>query len=334
MIRPRRLKPGDAIGLTSLASPVAAQRPRRFARGVAELERRGFSVRVAPHATAARGHVAGTVAERLADLHALVADEAVTAIMSVIGGYNSNDVLEQLDYDLVAANPKIFVGYSDLTAVQTAIWQRVGLSTMYGPALLPQFGEYGGVHDYTWASFTRTLMEAEPAGELTPSPEWTAEVLLWDKEDDRSRVMRPNQGPRVVRVGSGEGWLAPTNLTTLLALAGTPFWPELAGAVLCIEADEEETAATVARRLRHLRQIGVFVRINALVVGRMPPAVGLAAADLDRLLLEATADTPFPIAVDFDFGHTDPMFVLPWGLRASLDARGAARLILLEAAVQ
>jgi muramoyltetrapeptide carboxypeptidase len=243
-------------------------------------------------------------------------------------------LLEQLDYELIAANPKIFIGYSDVTAVQAAIWQRAGLSTMYGPALLPQFGEYGGVHEYTWQAFARTLMETEPVGELMPSQEWTADLQRWDEEDDRLRAMQANPGPRSVRAGSSEGWLAPANLTTLLALAGTPFWPNLSGAILCLEADEEETPATIARRLRQLRQIGAFAKINALLVGRVPPGVGLAATELERMLLETTAPSRFPIGVDFDFGHTDPMFVLPWGVRGSLDTGEGARLTLLEAAVQ
>jgi muramoyltetrapeptide carboxypeptidase len=176
-------------------------------------------------------------------------------------------------------------------------------------------------------------MHPEPIGELAPSPEWTAEVLRWDEDDDRPRAMQANPGPRVVRTGTVEGWLAPANLTTLLTLAGTSFWPDLAGAILCLEADEEETPGTVVRRLQQLRQIGVLADARALVVGRVPPSVGLAATDLDELLLAVTAGLDVPIAVDFDFGHTDPIVVLPWGLRASLEAEEDPRLTLLEAAV-
>jgi len=135
-----------------------------------------------------------------------------------------------------------------------------------------------------------------------------------------------------VRAGVAEGPLAPANLSTLLLLAGTRWWPRLDGAILCIEAAEEEQAWWVERSLHHLRHLGVWERAAGVAVGRCHPASELAPDDLDRMLLAATRGTDLPAAVDFDFGHTEPHCTLPWGVRARLDA-DAPSLALLEAAV-
>src|SRR5439155_22979524 len=116
------LRPGDTVGIVAPSSATGARVPRRFERGVAELERRGFGVRVGEHAR----DLEATNDAKLADLHALFADDEVRAIVCTIGGYNSHQLLEQLDFDLIAANPKVFCGYSDITALNAAIHARTG----------------------------------------------------------------------------------------------------------------------------------------------------------------------------------------------------------------
>lgn len=335
-VRPPRLRPGDLVGVVSPSSPVAARCPRRLRRGIAELERRGLRVRLGEHATAATGHTAGTVAQRLADLHAMFRDPEVRAVIATVGGYSSHQLLEDLDYDLIHRHPKLLIGYSDITALLVAIHARTGLVTVLGPAVLPQFGEAGGVHPYTWEAFTRVVMRPEPAGELEPAPEWTHEHLRWDEEDDRPRRFIPNPGPRTLRPGRAEGPILAGNAGTLLLLAGTPYWPDVDGVILCLEEDEEESPATVDRMLTQLRHMGVFARVAGLVLGRFHPRVGFSPEDpLEEVVLRATRGYDFPIAVDFDFGHTDPMCCLPLGVRARLEAApDRPRLTLLEAAVR
>ncbi|HEY8346718.1 MAG TPA: LD-carboxypeptidase [Symbiobacteriaceae bacterium] len=209
LIRPPRLQPGDLIGIVSPSSPVAHVVPRRLKRGMAELERLGFRVRLGRHATAKHGHTAGTIADRVADLHEMFADPEVKGIITTIGGYNSNQLLDQLDYDLIAANPKVFMGYSDITALHMGIHVRAGLFTFLGPAVLPQFGEAGGLMPYIRQSFQRTVCTTSPVGELEPSPETVAETLRWDEEDDRPRRTTRNPGPRPLRSGVARGrWWA------------------------------------------------------------------------------------------------------------------------------
>jgi muramoyltetrapeptide carboxypeptidase len=330
---PPRLREGDLVGVFAASSPVAAQRPRRFERGLAELRRRGFRVRVAERARAEHGHTAGTVDERVADLHALWGDREVRCVLSTIGGYNTNALLDRLDYGLLRDDPKVICGYSDTTALLAAVWTQTGLAVTLGPALMPQFGEHGGIDPYSWESFERTLMRAEPAGPLPVSAGWTAERLAWDSEDERPRRLTPNAGPRGVRPGVAEGPLVAGNLRTLLAVAGTRFFPSLDGVLLCLEDDAEESIATVDRSLAHLRLLGAFDRIAGLALGRFEPASGVTQPALDEVLLGATAGSTFPIVADLDFGHTDPMACLPWGMRGRLVVDTAVELCLLEPAV-
>lgn len=334
LLLPPRLERGDTIGVFTPSVPSPATAPRRFARGVADLERAGFRVKVAPNARGNRGHRSGTIEERLDDLHTLFADPEVRGLIAAIGGFNSNSLVDGLDYDLIRANPKVFVGYSDVTALHAAIWSQTGLAVTLGPSVLMQFGEFDGIDPYTWASFERTLMRAEPVGELQPTAEWTDEQLSWDEADTRRRERSPNPGPRTIRAGTAEGHVVAGNLVTLLVLAGTRFWPDLDGALLFLEDDHKEDARQIDRMLTQLRLIGAFDRIVALALGRFMSASDLGPGSaLDSIVLEATRGHDFPIAADLDFGHTDPMFCLPWGVRARLEARDSVRLSLLEPAV-
>jgi muramoyltetrapeptide carboxypeptidase len=175
-------------------------------------------------------------------------------------------------------------------------------------------------------------MRPEPRGEIGVAPEWSSEFTQWDKDDDRPREWLPNPGPRAVRPGTAEGPLVPANLSTLLLLAGTPWWPDLGGAILALEAAEEEQAWWVERSLHQLRQIGLWERVAGLAFGRCHPQSGIEPCELERILLDATRGTTLPIAADFDFGHTEPHCTLPLGVQARLDA-DAPSIALLQASV-
>lgn len=333
-ILPPRLSPGDTIGILTPSVPSPARAPRRFERGIAELERLGFRVRVAANARGSRGHRSGTIEERVADLHELFGDPDAHAILCSIGGFNSNSLLEELDYDLIRSNPKIFVGYSDVTALHAGIWSQTGLAVCLGPSLLMQFGEFDGIDPYTWKAWERTLMRAEAAGVLGSAEDWTDELLAWDDADTRRRERRSNAGPRTLCAGAAEGPVVAGNLTTLLVVAGTRFWPQLDGALLCLEDDHNANVAILDRMLTQLRQLGVFEQIAGLALGRFMTASELGpGSPLDEIVLEATRDFDFPVAADLDFGHTDPMFCLPWGVRARLEAGDDVELALVEPAV-
>ena len=135
---PRRLVKGDTIGIVSPASPFPAWFPRRFARSVSNLESKGYKVKLGPHVRDKLGHKAGNKEDRLSDLHEMYRDKSVRLLMTTLGGYNSNELLDDLDYDLVRRNPKGLIGYSDITALHLAIHSKTGLTSFYGPHLMSQ----------------------------------------------------------------------------------------------------------------------------------------------------------------------------------------------------
>ncbi|WP_214771635.1 MULTISPECIES: S66 peptidase family protein [unclassified Exiguobacterium] len=333
-MKPARLKEGDTIAIVSPASAIAAYVPRRLQRGIETLERMGFQVLVMPNATAVHSHTAGTIGERVQDLHMAFRDPEVKAIIATIGGFNSHQLLDELDYDLIRDNPKILLGYSDITALHAAIYAKTGLTTFLGPAILPQFGLLDGLDDYTEQSFKRTLMQTEPIGKIVASSEWTDEVLRWDVHDDRPKKRQPNAGMLIGRTGEGTGPILAGNCGTLLLLAGTSYMPSFEDVVLMLEDDGSETPETIDRYFTQLRHLGVYDEISALVIGRFESQVDFDPDfTLKDIILRATRGYDFPIVLDADFGHTDPVLTLPLGVTASVRVGDEIEIEIVDSAV-
>lgn len=333
MIKPARLAKGDAIGIISPSDPSAAECPQRLARAVIALQALGFGVVLAPHARARRGYTAGSIRERVSDVHEMFQDSRIKAIISTVGGLSSNQLLDELDYEVIRRYPKILMGYSDVTALLLAVQTKTGLVTFLGPALMPQFGECGGPHSYTVAMMERVLMSARVPIALRPSHCQVSEELRWDLEDCRPPRIERCPAPRVVRPGLARGRIVAGNLSTLLLLAGTGFWPRLEGAILGVEEDGSESPASIDRMLTQLRQMGAFEGLAGLIVGRYNPATPDEGGSLADVLLSVTRGYEMPIASGLDFGHTDPMSTLPNGILAELECGPRVRLRLLESAV-
>lgn len=335
MIIPGKLRSGDTIGIVSPSAGVAGICPRRFERGIHELERMGFRIIIGEHARSKLGYMAGTIKERAEDLHNMFRNPEVKAIIATIGGTCSHQILEHLDYELIRNNPKILLGYSDITALQLAIYKKTGLATYLGPAVLPQFGEYGGLLPYTEYYVRSLLMEGDHV-QFSASDHSVVEYLEWDKEDDRRRERVENRGFLTIKSGQASGPIIAGNMGVMLLLAGTDYFPDLDGAILCIEDDEEETPASIDRYLTQLRHLGVFGRIAGLVVGRFHPAVGFEPGQLEDLINRVTEGYSFPVVLNADFGHTDPMITLPNGIKAELlaDQSGKVSFSLLQSAVK
>jgi muramoyltetrapeptide carboxypeptidase len=261
-------------------------------------------------------------------------DPRVDGVISSIGGSVTNQILEHLDFErLAAAPPKALIGYSDTTVLMVALHARLGLVSFQGPAVLPQFGEYGGLHPFAREAFHAVV--GDPCGvsaawTFPEAPGLIREHLRWEREDERPRALVPQATRRCLRPGRATGPLLPANLGCLLLLAGTPLFPRTEGVLLVLEEDEAETPESLDRYLTHLRSLGVMHRAGGLVFGRLPEAVGASDEVVDELLLRATRGTHLPLLVGFEMGHVDPALTVPIGVRAELDA-GAKTLTLLEA---
>lgn len=318
MIIPPKLKAGDTIAVVSPSSAVASFCPRRLQRGIDQLQGLGFNVKLGKNATNRYKHTAGTMQERLDDIHEMFSDSEVNGIICTIGGLNSHHLLEGLDYELIKNNPKVFMGYSDITALLNVITHKTGMITYHGPMVLPQFGEFDGIFEYSLQYFKAMLMNNESVN-VKSSKVWTDEMTWWDKEDDRPRVMKNNPGMITLKEGAATGQIVGGNVGTLLLLAGTTFWPAMNGKIFFVEEDEEETPGTIDRYFTQLRHMGVYDQIAGLVVGRFHTKVGFTNEDSAKdIILTATAGYDFPIIKDVDFGHTDPVLTIPIGGMATI----------------
>ena len=317
-IRPPRLEEGATLGIIATSTPVDAAGEELVERGYERLRSEGFEVVEAPNCRRHVGHMAGTVDDRVRALHRFFLDDDIDGIMSFWGGLNSHQLLEKLDWELIAAHPKPLVGYSDLTCLTNTITAKTGLVTYQGPAGItfakPKAFEYS-LH---W--FRRVIMEEWTAIDVEPSP--VCSDNLWYESDDEVMVEKEAPGWRCFRPGEASGRIVGGNFGTLLLLAGTPYWPPLDGAVLFVEEDEVETPATVDRMFTQARQMGVFDAVAGLVVGRFPASVGLDEDGLDAMLERALDGVDIPVLVDVDFGHTDPRMTIPIGMDCRLDATG------------
>lgn len=332
---PALLASDAKIGIVAPSSAVAAQCPRRFERGIASVEALGFQVKVATHARARSsfGYTSASPRERAKDINRMYADPEIDALLTTIGGYGSNHILEYLDLDAIAAAPKFLIGYSDTTVLQAALWQALGLTSIAGPALLPQFGEPGGLHPFTAGSFRQVVQSPQPPGALPSSPRIVSEIQSWDVDDSRPRKEASVSGPRTLVPGTAEGWLAPVNVESLLALAGTNWFPDLEGALLVLEAAETTPAPRFHQGLHQLRQLGVFEKLAGMIIGRFDPRSNCPPNILDACLRDVLRPSRLPVVCDFDFGHTDPLLSLAWGVKGALRASpGDPELTIEEAA--
>ncbi|MBI5094507.1 MAG: LD-carboxypeptidase [Candidatus Hydrogenedentes bacterium] len=345
MLKPQKLQAGDTVATVSLSWGGPGTIPHRYAAGKRQLEKTfGLRVVETPHALADAKWLERNPRARADDLLAAFSDPAIKGIISTIGGDDSIRLLPYLDLDAIRTNPKVFMGYSDTTVTHLACF-KAGLVSFYGPSIMAGFAENGGVFPYTIDAIRKTLFSTGPVGRIEPNRDgWTVERLDWADPSvqsqrrclQRSESWRFLQGTRCAR-----GPLIGGCLEVLDWLRGTPVWPELAkweDAILFIETSEEAPSPQyVARTLRSFAAMGVLERISALLVGR--PGGGVLEnefAAYDEAILEVVTTeqglSDLPIVSRMDFGHTDPMCVLPYGIRAEVNCE-RQEVALLESAV-
>jgi muramoyltetrapeptide carboxypeptidase LdcA involved in peptidoglycan recycling len=336
MTVPARLKPGDTIGIVSPSWGGAGLFPQRLEKGIHHLQTLGFQVRLAQHALNQSGFVSDTPGNRVDDIHTMFADPDIKAVIAAIGGDHSCHLLPLLDFDLIADYPKVFMGFSDVTVLNIAIWTVTGLTTFNGPALLTDFAEYPQMMGYTEHYFMKAVTETKPIGLIEPSPDWTEEFLDWGTPPGQMRARQRLSSPgwTWLKGGQAEGRLLGGCLESLQHLRGTPFWPNWQDAIFFFETSEDKPSPeTVDGILMDYENMGIFDQIKGMLVGRPMRYTEDEKQSLRDVLLERTRRFAFPIVTDMDFGHTSPQFTLPLGLRARMDSLNL-RFEIIEAAVR
>ena len=250
-------------------------------------------------------------------------DPSVRLILAAIGGDHACHLLPLIDFDIVRRNPKLLVGYSDITVLNVAIWNATGLVTFNGPTLLTDFAENPQMPQYSRDALLKAVAHAAPVGEVTPADSWTEEMLDWGTKADleRPRALTPSDGWRWLKSGKAEGILIGGCLESLQHLRGTPHWPDWTDAILFFETSEEKPSpAKVDGILMDYENMGVLEMLRGMLVGRPKCYSAEEKAELREVILDRTRRYRFPIITDMDFGHTAPQFTLPIGCRARIDS--------------
>ena len=271
------------------------------------------------------GHVS-PVDLRVTDLHEAFADPSVDGILTVIGGDHSNEMLPLLDYELIRNNPKVFCGYSDITALHNAINAKTGLVTFSGP----HWSTFG-MRDYnetTCQSFSEAVLGD---GEIVwQASDWFTDDQWYLDQDERSP--EPNDGWWIIQPGRAEGRTVGSNLSTFCLLNGTEYQPDLDGTVLFVEATIDHDLGSFRRLLVSIFQQPAAADIRAVIIGRFQKGSGVDREALENAIASLSPLQGIPVIANVDFGHTNPMLTFPVGGTVRVLAEGNEASIALSRA--
>jgi muramoyltetrapeptide carboxypeptidase len=313
-LKPKALQPGMTVGLVTPASNVPEDEELYAAMDL--VRSLGFSAKPAANLFRRTQYLAGSDRQRADDLNAMFADPEVDAVFCVRGGYGSGRLLRYLDYDSIAANPKILMGYSDITAILNAITLRTGLVTFHGPIA------GGNFSDYTYQQYLKVLVEPGPTTRIGEPPEFETRPGVIDWENRLTTIVP----------GVAEGHLLGGNLSLMVTLLGTPFEPRFEGAILFLE-DVSEPPYSVDRMLTHLWMAGKLEQVAGIVLGKFTDDdYDSNTFSMEQVFRDRLEPLGIPALRGTMIGHIEDKTVVPLGIRARLDADAGA-LTLLETAV-
>lgn len=317
---PPKLKKGDEVRIVAPATTfsIISQANRKIARE--RLEKLGLRISFAKHAELSDEFESSPGDLRVADLHDAFSDANVRMVQTAIGGYNSNQLLRHIDYDLIARNPKILCGYSDITALANAIYAKTGLVTYNGPHF-STFGMQKGF-EYIEDYFRKCLFLDGPF-EVVPSEAWSDDEWYKDQEN---RVFVKNEGPYVINEGRVEGTIIGGNLSTFALLHGTGYLPSLENTILFLEESNEYREGVYVHYFDRLLQSIIhqpdFGNVLGIIFGRHNKNAGMTKEKMRKVVETKRELRDILVIADVDFGHTTPLITYPIGGRARITAQG------------
>ncbi|MCE2345480.1 LD-carboxypeptidase [Streptococcus thermophilus] len=273
------------------------------------LENLGFRVSFSEHYLESDMLSSSSIKSRVADLHAAFADDSVDAILATIGGFNSNELLPYIDYDLIAKHPKIICGYSDSTAFLNAIFAKTGNLTYMGPSYSSFKMKEG--QDYQIKAWLNAMTKS--AYDLVPSQEWSSDPWY---DPTQPRHFMPTEW-KIYNAGKASGTIIGGNLSTFGLLRGTPYAPQVNDYILFLEEAEEDDYHDFDRNLAAILQ--AYPNPKAVLIGRFPKECQMTPEILTYILDKHPLLKSIPVMYDLDFAHTQPLFTISIGAQASID---------------
>ena len=298
IIKPAKLKTGDVIGIIAPAS--APIDPTKLENGIRYIEKNGYRVELGKNVNKIEGYLAGTDQERADDLNSMFKNKNVKAIFCLRGGYGASRILDKINYKLIRANPKILVGYSEITALQMAIMIKAGLVTFAGPMVATDFGN--GITSYTEEFFWRIISSNKKFGRL--------------KYPDNDKLVSITRGGSSGRILGG-------NLSVLAALIGTEYFPDLKSRILMLE-EVDELPYKVDRLLNQLRLLKVLKQIRGIILGRFVDCyerdTSKRTLTLGEVMEHYLKDLKIPVLYTFPHGHIKDKVTVPFGINIKMNA--------------
>lgn len=314
--KPEKLKKGDEVRVIAPARSIMliGEETRKIAeKRFADL---GLKLTFGKHTLEENADMfmSDSIENRVADVMEAFADKNVKAIFTVIGGFNSNQLLDYLDYDVIAKNPKIFCGFSDITSIANAIREKGNMIVYYGPHY-SSFGMLKGF-DYTLENAVKMLME-DGVVDAVSSKEWSDDP--WYR-DQQNRDMIPNEGWWLIHEGKAKGVIEGGNLCTYILLNGTEYRHKFTeDTILFIEDDEASSAVEFDRMLQSLIHQPDFKHVKGIVIGRFQKPSKVTREQIEYVINTKKELKDLPVIANVDFGHTTPILTIPFGGRAELD---------------
>lgn len=317
-IIPPKLKKGDEIRIIAPSRSLSLLSEENIRLAKEKLEDLGFEVTFSKNCKESDIFLSSKIESRVSDIHDAFGDKNVRAILTVIGGFNSNQLLKYLDYDLIKNNPKILCGYSDITALANAITAKTGLITYSGL----HFSTFGmkKEFEYNLEYFKKCLME-ESDFVVEPSKTWSDDAWYIDQEN---RTLENNDGFIILNAGDAEGTIYGANLCTFNLLQGTEFMPDTRDSILFVEDDDmagKNMGVEFDRNLQSLIHQLNFDKVRALIIGRFQKNTDMTLEKLKYIINTKKELQNMPIIANVNFGHTNPIITFPIGGTAKLSAR-------------
>lgn len=309
MNKPKALKKGDTIGLISPASPTTKENVEKAKEKIIEM---GFKVKMGNSPYERYGYLSGSDEIRANDINEMFSDDEVDGIVCLRGGYGTPRILDLIDYDIVKDNPKVFVGYSDITALHIAFNQKSDLVTFHGPMVTSDMTS--NFSDFSSESFLKAIMNTEPIGKISNPKE--AEIIT-------------------INGGIAEGSIIGGNLSLISDTIGTPYEIDVKGKILFIEETNEDPY-NIDKMINHLRLAGIFEDAIGIVIGdfnNCEKGKHEENLTLEQIFVDLIKPSGKPIIYNLKSGHCKPMITLPFGVKARLDA-DKKELVILEDSVK
>jgi len=337
LIKPEKLQPGDLVATVS-PSWGGAGDPElrwRYEQGVKRLEE-VFDLKVVPMPNSLKGsdYLYHHPQARAEDLMTAFKDKNIKGIFANIGGEDRIRLLPYIDFEMIRQNPKIFIGYSDVT-ISHLFCHKAGLSSFYGPAILTDFAENVEMDPYTIEMVKRILFSNEVIGNIGPAKNWTSERLEWvESNKNKRRKMQANSGYEVLQgTGVVQGRLIGGCMEVLEFAKGTAIWPDKKywdNSLLFFETSEDKPKPELVRYwLRNYAAQGILQRANGIIFGKPQDETYYEEYKVEILkVMKENNLGHVPILCNMNFGHTEPKFILPYGVMAEIHSENGTFAIL------